>query len=61
MFPEYRLLHEELNAFNRIVVKQLYAIIVAKVVWISQTVVTQYAGYPTVDAHCIQHWIQHFQ
>jgi len=32
MFPERRLLHEELNAFHKIAVKEKYVIIVATVV-----------------------------
>jgi hypothetical protein len=32
MFPECRLLHDELDAFNRVAVKEMGVIIVAKVV-----------------------------
>jgi hypothetical protein len=42
MFPECRLLHEQLNAFNRIAVKETGVIIPAKVVWIGHTIVTHF-------------------
>jgi hypothetical protein len=58
MFPERRLLHEALNAFNRIVVKERCVNIVVKVVWIGQTIVTNSAGFPRVDAHCVGHFVQ---
>jgi len=61
MFPENRLLHEELNAFNRTVVKKIYVIIVAIVIWIGQTIVSQFAGFPQVDAHCIGHFVSPFE
>jgi len=61
MFPECRLLHEELNPFNRIAVREKCVIIDAKVVWISQTKVTHCAGYARVDAHCVEHFIQPFE
>jgi len=40
MFPECRLLHVEMNAFNRIEVGETYVIIVANVVWIGQMIET---------------------
>jgi len=46
MFPERRLLREELNAFNWIEVKETCVIIIMKVVWIDQTIVTHLAGFP---------------
>jgi len=61
MFPERRLLHEELNAFKRIAVKGTCVIIVAKVVWIGQTIVTHFARFPCVDAHCVGHFVQPFE
>ena len=61
MFPECRLLPEELNAFNRIAVKPTCVIIVAKVVWICQTIETNFATFPRVDAHRVGHFIQHFE
>jgi len=60
MFSECRLLHEELNAFNRIAVKEMCVIMLAKVVWIGQMIVTHLAQFPTVDAHHIRHFIQPF-
>jgi len=60
MFPERRLLPEELNAFNRIAVKGTCEIILAKVVWIGQTIVIHFAGFPRVDAHCLGHFFQPF-
>ena len=61
MFPERRLLHEELNGFKRIAVIESCVIIVAKVVWIGQTIVIHCAGCPRVDAHCIGHCVQPFE
>jgi len=61
MFPEHRLLHEELNAFNRIAVEETCVIIVAKVVWIGQTIITHFAGFPRVDGHRVGHFVQHFE
>jgi len=45
MFPERRLLHKELNAFNRLAVKEMCVIIVAKVVGIGQKIVTHFADF----------------
>jgi len=45
MFPERRLLNEELNVFNRIVVTGMCIIIVLKIIWISQTIVTHCANF----------------
>ena len=61
MFPERRLLHEELNAFNRIVVEETCVILVAKVVLIDQPIVTHFARVPRVDAHHMGHFIQPFE
>jgi len=58
MFPERRLLHGALNAFNRIAVKAIYVIIVAKVVWIGQMILTHLAGFPRVNAHRAGHLVQ---
>ena len=54
-------MHQQLNAFNRIAVKETCEIIVAKVVWISQTIVTHFAGFPRFDAHRVGHVIQPFE
>jgi len=61
MLPEHRLLNEEFNTFNRIVVKKTCVIIVTKVVWIRQRIVTQFSGFPKFDTHHIGHIIQPFQ
>jgi hypothetical protein len=61
MFPERRLLHEELNAFSRIAVKETCVIIVPKVVWISETIVTHFARFPRVNAHRVGHFVQPFE
>jgi len=61
MFPERRLLHEEFNAFNRIAVKETSVIIVTKVVWIGQIVLTHFARFPKVGAHCVGHFVQPFE
>jgi hypothetical protein len=60
MFPERRLLHEELNAFNTIVTKEMCVIILRKVVWIGQTIVTHFAAVPRIDAHRIGHFVEPF-
>jgi hypothetical protein len=39
MFAECRLLHEEINSFNRIEEKERWVIFGAKVVWIDITIV----------------------
>jgi len=54
------MLHEELNALNRIAVKEMCGIIVVKVVWIGQMIVTHFAGFPRVDAHLVGHFVQSF-
>jgi hypothetical protein len=61
MFPDSRLPHDELNAFNRIAVNEACVSIVAKVVWISQMIVTHIAGFPRVDAHRVGHFVQPVQ
>jgi len=61
MFPELRLLHEELNAFNRIRVKEQCVIIIAKIVSISHAIVIPSDRYPRVDAHCVACFVQHFE
>jgi hypothetical protein len=61
MFPERRRLHEELNAFSRIAVKEIYVIIVVNVVWIGSTMVTHYAAFSRVDAHRIGHFVEPFK
>jgi len=38
-FPERRLLHEKLNAFDKIAVREMCEIIVAIVIWIGQTII----------------------
>jgi len=58
MFPQCRLLREELNALKRIAVEEMCVIVVAKVLMIGYTIVTHFAWFPRVDAHggdgCIQ-------
>ena len=61
MFLECRLLHEELNASNRIAVEETCEIIVVKVVWIGQTIVKKFARVPRVDAHRVGHFVQLFE
>jgi len=61
MFPECRLLCEKLNAVNKIVVKRMCIIIVAKVVWIGQMFVTHFAGFPRFNAHHVGHFFQRFE
>jgi hypothetical protein len=51
-------LHEELKAFNRIVVKESCVVILMKNVWIRKMIVTPFAGFPTVHAHHIGHFVQ---
>jgi hypothetical protein len=61
MLSERRLLHEEHNALNRIVVKESCVISVAKVVWISQSNIIHVAGFPKFDAYCVGHCFQPFE
>ena len=58
MFPERKLWHEELKAFNRIVVEETCVIVIAKVVWISKMIVTHFAQSETVHAHHVANFIQ---
>jgi hypothetical protein len=53
MFSEHGMLHVELNALNRIIVTEMCEIIIAKVDWIRQTIVTHFARYATVNARCV--------
>jgi len=57
MFPEHRLLNEQLNTFNRIVVTETCIIVVTKVVWIGQMIEIHFAGYPTFNPHRIGHFV----
>lgn len=57
MFPERRLLHVKLNTFNRIVAEETCEKIVAKLDWISQLMVTQYAEIRRVDAYRLGHFV----
>jgi len=61
MFPKPLLLHEELTAFTRIVVKEMCVILITKIVGIGQTIVTHFEGFPTVNAYRIEHFIQPFE
>jgi hypothetical protein len=58
MFPEHRLLQEELNGLNRVAVKEMCVIIITKVVWIGQTIETHFTGVLRDDAHCIGLFVQ---
>jgi len=58
MIPERRLLHEELHALNRIGVDETCVIIVVKVGWIGQTIVTNIAPFSRVNAHRVGHFFQ---
>jgi len=58
MFPECGLSHQKLDAFNTIGVKEMCVIMVAKVVWIGQTIVTPIARFPRVNAHRVGHFVQ---
>jgi len=60
MFPERWVLHEELNAFNRIAVQEMCIIIIAKVIWIGHMIMTHFPGFPRVDAHRTGHFVQPF-
>ena len=61
MFPEWRLLHEDLNAFIRIAVKEMCEIIIMMVVWIGVTIATHFASFPRVNANRVGHFIQPFE
>jgi len=61
MFPECRLLNEKLNPFEKIATETTCVIIIAKVVWIRQTIVTQFATFPRFDQHRIGHFVQPFE
>ena len=61
MFPECRLLHQELNAHNRIAVMEKCGIIITKVFRIHQTRITACAPFPTVNIYHICHGIEPFE
>jgi len=61
MFPECRLLHKELNVFNCMAVGETCVIIVAKIIWNSQTIVTHFARFRKVNAHRDGHFVQPFE
>lgn len=61
MFPEDRLLHEQLSAFKRIAVEEMCVIIVQNIVWMGQTIVMHFGQFPKVKAHCGRHVVQHFE
>jgi len=61
MFPECRRLHEELNAFIRISLKETGLIIVTIVVWIGQPIVTHSGRFPQVDADRLGYFVQPFE
>jgi len=61
MFPECRLLHDELKSFNWIVVNETSLIIIQKVAWIGQKIETYCAGCPWVDAHHVECILQPFE
>ena len=58
MFPECRLLQVELNIFNTIVVQDMCVIIIARVGWIGEMIISQFAGFPRVNAHHVGHFVQ---
>jgi hypothetical protein len=51
-------LHEGLNAFSRMGVKEMCVVILVKVVWIGQTILTMCATFPRVDGDCVGDFIQ---
>jgi hypothetical protein len=51
LFRESSLLDEELNLFNRIAGEETFVIHIAKVMWISQMIVIQFAQIPSVNVH----------
>jgi hypothetical protein len=61
LFSECRLLQEELNGLNNIAVKETDVIMIAKVDWIRQTIVTQFARFQCLDGYCIGDFVQPFE
>jgi len=61
MLPEHRLLREQLNAFNSIIVQEMCVIIIVKIVCIGQIILTHFAGFPRVDTYRLEHFIQPMQ
>jgi hypothetical protein len=61
MFPEHRQLHEELNTFNRMEVNEMCEIIFVMVVWIGQTIATNFATFPRADANHVDHFVKPFE
>jgi hypothetical protein len=57
MFPKHRLLHKELNAFNRIDGKELERISVTKVIWIGEMIAIHFPAFAGANAHSIRHFV----
>lgn len=60
MFPKGRLLHEQLNAFNRIAVEEIRTIVITKVGWIDRTILTNFEQLQGVDGHPARNFVQPF-
>jgi hypothetical protein len=52
---------EALNALNRIAVKEICVIIVAKVVLIGQTILTQVAQFPCIVVQHVGQFVKSFE
>jgi len=50
-------LHEELKAFHRIAVEETCVIIITKITWIGQMIVTHIAGIARVDANRVRYFV----
>ena len=61
MFPQHRQMHEEIDAFNKITVKETCVIKFVKVVWIGTTIVTHFARFSRVHSNCVGQLTQHFE
>jgi len=58
MFPEHRLLHDELNAFNRMAIDNPYVMMNEKIVSFSQTIVRCFAEFPRVNSQGIGYCVE---
>jgi hypothetical protein len=61
MFLERSLVHMQLNGLNSIAVIETCVIIITKGVWIGQTIITNFVGFPTVDAHRVEDFDHPFE
>jgi hypothetical protein len=61
MFTERLLISHKLNVSYTSAVKELCVIIVMKIVWMGQMILTHFVRFPDVNAHYLDHLAQPFE